>query len=261
MKFIFPIAILFFFLNGYSQELKSKKVVTNQFVETFTVDKKSKLKNGNYLNINAITKDTLVTGTFRDDLKTGIWKYYSKGNTPWIAYDYDNKEIKLIPAEIAKVDSFLIWKGNSFVREKVDSPPVYIGFEKEVQTTLAANTKLPVDLLVNGLFGKTLVSFIIDKTGKMNGFKVEASFHKDLNPELLNACKLIDGTWLPAKVNGEPVDSKLFVIVDVVPPNVPSQYQDTPNILLVQISYFGVKRSSVQVGTMGIPVNNPSRRN
>ena len=129
-----------------------------------------------------------------------------------------------------------------------------------MQITVAANTKLPVDVLVNGLLGKTLVSFIIDKTGKMNGFRVEASFHKDLNPEVLNACKLIDGTWLPAKVNGEPVDSKLFVIVDVLPPNVASQYQDSPNIMLVQISYFGVKRTSTQVGVMGISGNKSARR-
>ena len=261
MKITYFVLILFLSLNGYSQELKSKKVVTNQFVETFTIDKKSKLKNGNYIKISAISKDTLATGSYRDDLKTGIWKYYSKGNAPWIVYHYENKEIKFLSTNIAKVDSFLIWKDNAFVREKVDSPPVYIGFEKEVQTTVAANTKLPVDLLVNGLFGKTLFSFIIDKTGKMNGIKVEASFHKDLNPELLNACKLIDGIWLPAKVNGQPVDSKLFVLVDVLPPNVASQYQDTSNVMLVQISYFGVKRTSTQVGVMGIPVNNPSRRN
>ena len=260
MKVIYFVLILFLSLNGYAQELKSKNLVTNQFVETFTVDKKTKLKNSNYLKINAITKDTLVTGIYRDDLKTGIWKYYSKGNSPWIVYDYENKAIKFLPTEIAKIDSFLIWKDNSFIREKVDTPPVYIGYEKEVQTTIAVNTKLPVDVLVNGLFGKTLVSFIIDKTGKMNGFRVEASFHKDLNPELLNACKLIDGTWLPAKVNGEPVDSKLFVIVDVVPPNVPSQYQDTPNIMLVQISYFGVKRTSTQVGVMGTSGNRSTRR-
>ncbi|MEI6143384.1 MAG: hypothetical protein WCP85_29170 [Mariniphaga sp.] len=260
MKIIYFVLILLLSLNGYSQELKSKKLVTNQFIETFTVDKKSKLKNGNYVKISAITKDTLATGNYRDDLKTGIWKYYRKGNAPWIIYDYENKAIKQLPTEITKVDSFLIWKDNAFVREKVDSPPVYVGFEKEVQTTIAINTKLPVDVLVNGLLGKTLVSFIIDKTGKMNGFRVEASFHKDLNPEVLNACKLIDGIWQPAKVNGQPVDSKLFVIIDVVPPNVPSQYQDTPNIMLVQISYFGVKRTSTQVGVMGTSGNKSTRR-
>ena len=252
--------ILFLSVNCFSQELKTKKVVSNQFAEIFTVDKKSKLRNGNYLKINALTKDTLISGIYRDDLKSGIWKYYSKGNAPWIVYDYENNAIKLLPTEIAKVDSFLIWKDNTFVREKVDSPPVYIGFDKEVQTTIAANTKLPVDVLVNGLLGKTLVSFIIDKAGKMNGFRVEASFHKDLNPEVLNACKLIDGTWLPAKVNGQPVDSKLFVIVDVVPPNVPSQYQDTPNVMLVQISYFGVKRTSTQAGVMGTSGNKSTGR-
>ena len=76
MKITYFVLILFLSLNGFSQELKSKKMVTNQFVETFTVDKKSKLKNGNYLKISAITKDTLATGNYRDDLKTGIWKYF-----------------------------------------------------------------------------------------------------------------------------------------------------------------------------------------
>ena len=76
MKITYFVLLLFLSLNGYSHELKAKKMVTNQFVETFTVDKKSKLKNGNYLKISAMTKDTLATGNYRDDLKTGIWKYF-----------------------------------------------------------------------------------------------------------------------------------------------------------------------------------------
>jgi len=86
------------------------------------------MKNGDYLKINVDTKDTLISGVYQDDLRKGIWKYYSIGNKPWIVYDYENKSFNLLPSEIVKMDSFLIRKDTSFVDEKVDAPPFYLGY-------------------------------------------------------------------------------------------------------------------------------------
>ena len=73
----------------------------------------------------------MISGTFHDGLKTGTWKYNSIGAQPWITYDYDKKNLTRIPDQISKVDSFMIRKGDVFVLEKVDSPPVYIGFKDD----------------------------------------------------------------------------------------------------------------------------------
>ena len=107
--------------------MKTKTRITDDFIETFTFNKESKMKNGDYLKINVDTKDTLISGVYQDDLRKGIWKYYSIGNKPWIVYDYENKSFNLLPSEIVKMDSFLIRKDTSFVDEKVDAPLFILG--------------------------------------------------------------------------------------------------------------------------------------
>ncbi|MCX6238605.1 MAG: hypothetical protein NTY07_13765 [Bacteroidia bacterium] len=76
-KIIISILITLFFLPSFAQELKTRRISTGNYLEIFTIDKSSKLKNGGYLKIEKKTKDTLISGTFHDDIKSGVWKYNS----------------------------------------------------------------------------------------------------------------------------------------------------------------------------------------
>jgi len=252
--------IVFFILQSYAQELKTKRVLTGNYQEIFTVDKKSKLKNGDYLKLDVKSRDTLVSGTFQDDLKTGVWKYNGKESKPWITYDYDKKMLNLISDEITKIDSFLIRKDGTFVSEKVDLPPLYIGFKDEVRNILASNIKIPIDIIVSGLSDNLVASFVVDKNGKMAEFRIEKMQMKEVYTNLLSAYKKIEGEWSPAIFKGQPVDSKIFLVININPTSLSSTTMPgIPNSLVVTVNYFLVEKKTKAV-ELGLFHTVPPRR-
>ena len=259
-KIILSSLIAFFFLSSYAQELKTRKILTANYQEIFTIDKKSKLKNGEYLKLDIKSRDTLVSGTFRDDLKTGTWKYNGKGSKPWITYDYDKKMLNPISAEISKIDSFMIRKDDMFVSEKVDSPPLYIGYKDEIRINMAINFKIPIDILVNGLSDTSVASFVVDKNGKMTDFKIYKMNYKEVSANILSAYKKIEGEWMPAIFKGQPVDSQIFMVLDIKPDGTPSTMPKISNSLEIVVKYYGVKRGPIEVRSTSSPYSSFPRR-
>jgi hypothetical protein len=247
-KIITSILIALFFLPSYAQEFKTKKVITGKYLEIFTIDKKSKLKNGEYLKIDSDSKDTLTNGTFRDDLKTGIWRYRrysSKGTQPWITYDYDKNILTRISDQTSKVDSFMIRKGDSFVMEKVDATPVYLGFKDELKSTLEMNFRVPTGIAEQGSSVVSIASFNIDIDGKMKNLQIVMSSSKDVNANILEAFKMFESEWSPAIFHGQPVESKIYAIFDIKPKGTSSVVAMNPNAILIDCQYSRVVRQVV----------------
>lgn len=245
MKFIFLILLTVLCTPSPSQELKSKKIYSRFYIETFQIDKTSKQRNGNYLMTKVESHDTLVSGKYKNNAKIGVWKYYSKQNKPWMSYDFDKKLLVQIPEEISKVDTFMINKNDVFLYGKVDSPPVYLGFEREVENRIINNFRLSANQCESGFSGIGMASFIVDKNGRMTGYQTKQAPDKDMNINMLRAFNTITGEWLPARVNGQAVDSKILLIFEVTPPGVPNTFDSSPNILVMHITYFGIKRTQV----------------
>ena len=242
-KIILSSLIAFFFLPSYAQEMKTKKILTGNCQEIFTIDKKSKLKNGEYLKLDIKSRDTLVSGTFRDDLKTGVWKYNCKASKPWITYDYDKKILNPISEEITEIDSFMIKKDNVFVSEKVDAPPVYLGYKDELKNTLGMYVKVPITIMTGQLSVISIASFTVDKNGKMKDFEIAQTLSDEVDNNIRNAFKKLDGEWTPAFYNGQPVESIIFVVFEIKPKEAPSAMPKISNAIELQFNYFGVTRT------------------
>ncbi|MCX6238602.1 MAG: energy transducer TonB [Bacteroidia bacterium] len=247
-KIITTILIVLFFLPSFAQELKTKKVATDIYLEIFTIDKKNKLKNGEYFKIDTKSRDTLISGTFRDDIKSGVWKYNIRGTKAWITYDYDKKLLIPTPDQIIKIDSFVIRKGDAFEFEKVDSPPLYIGYKNEVQNILVMNFRPPQQIFQEGLSVTSVASFVVDKNGKMKGFQIVKMSSSDVSAAAFAAFKKIDGDWSPAIFNGQPVDSQVFIIFDIMLNGASSTIPKIPNAIRVRLQYEGIKRAPVEIG-------------
>jgi len=229
-------------------------------LEIFTIDKKSKLRIGEYLKIDTKSSDTLILGTYKDDLKTGIWNYNSKDSKPWISYDYDKKVLSRLSDQISKSDSFSIRKNDTFISEKVDSPPLYIGYKDEVMNTLGSNIRPPVQILETGKPVVAVASFVVDIKGNTKGFQILKTSSKDINSSIFEAFKKLDGEWSPAIFNGQPVDSEVFIVFDIKPMGVSSIIPKIPNSIVVQVLYYGVKRAPVVIGTSTMFGSFPRRR-
>jgi len=253
-KIVLFILISLIFLPSFAQELKTKKISTGDYLEVFTIDKGSKLRNGGYLKIDMKTKDTLISGAFRDNLKTGIWKYNDLKSKPWITYDFDKKYLTRLSDELSRIDSFMIRKDDKFVFEKVDSPPTYIGYKDEMKNLLERSLKIPNEILENGLSVISIASFVVDKEGKMREFKILKTSTKDVNEALFEAFKKIEGEWSPAIYHGQPIDSDVFIVFDIKPHGTPSAIPKISNSIVTHFEYYAVQRRAISSKIVSVPV-------
>lgn len=63
--------------------------------------------------------------------------------------------------------------------------------------------------------GGFVVRFVITKTGKMEGLRIEASSNNKYDQRLINAVKKTEGKWLPAKYQGQNVNCEVELNYDL----------------------------------------------
>ncbi len=261
MRTILTCIICFFCLFAFAQkfEMKQKKVKDDHYTCTYLIDKKSKLKEGEYLKIKNNTLDTLVIGHYQNDRKVGVWKYRSAGNKNYILYNYDSKSAEYLDPAICKVDSFLTISENNglYLLSKVDSPPIYLGFKGEVKSMITNNVKVPVYEMERGLHGVSAASFVIDRTGKIGQIKIERSLNKSFDKIVVNAIELLDSEWIPAKINNVPTDAKMNVLVHVYNSTKYPKTKERPYEIVYDLAYFGVQKTYSTSRIISVPVSTP----
>ena len=63
--------------------------------------------------------------------------------------------------------------------------------------------------------GKVIISFIVERDGRLSDFKIERSLGKDFDAEVLRVMKL-SPKWIPAKQNGKTIRKKYTVPINFV---------------------------------------------
>lgn len=200
---------------AYSQNLKTKKKTSQFTKEIYQIDKKSKTKNGFYYKISTSTKDTLVVGNYSNDQKTGLWTYNKMNGEKYLEFNYETKTIASFCGDELKSDSTYILHDKKFVLDRVDHPQIYLGFENEPRTYIARNIKLPIEIVKNGISGKSVASFVVDENGKIRDQKIEFSLNKEFDKKILDVISKLTGDWVPATKDGKAFSSKIILTVDV----------------------------------------------
>jgi len=237
LTYLFCIFCLTAFANS---DKKQKEIKDNYSTCSYTIDKKTKLKDGEYIKIRNSNRDTLVIGHYENDRKVGLWKYKSPGNKDYITYNYDNQSVVCMDPAISKVDSFLIASENNdlYLLNKVDAPPIYLGFKGEVKSVINNNIKIPVYEMERGIHGVSAASFVIDRTGKITQIKIERSVSKSFDMTLTKAIEMLDSEWIPAKVNNSPTDAKMNIIVRVYNSTSHPKSKDKPYEIAIDLAYY-----------------------
>lgn len=243
MKFITFSVLMFFFLNGYSQELKIIKKNSPDYSEIYSVDKKTKRKDGAYLKLNKLTKDTLVSGNYSNNIKSGLWKYYDKSKNIYLTYNFENKYLNRLSPKISETDSFFIKKDSLFVLEKVDSPPIYLGYKDEFRITLSDNLILPVEIIENKITGFCVCTFVVDEQGKMKDIQIEKSLNKKFGKNIIQTLEAINGDWIPAYLNGKPIESKMYLFFEVSQNDKKRNFIEKPYLLVFYYYTLGITRT------------------
>ena len=86
----------------------------------------------------------------------------------------------------------------------VEQMPQFPGGEAALMKYLASHINYPPMAAENGIQGRVIVQFVVDKTGKVGEVKLARSVDKDLDNEALRVCKSLP-KFTPGRQNGQPV--------------------------------------------------------
>ena len=142
----------------------------------------------------------------QDDLSktnTAIGTFDVKGN--------DEAEGEVLKAKEVVVDE-KPKEEETKVFDVVEQMPSFPGGDAELMKYLSTHIKYPVVAEENGVQGRVVVSFVVEKDGSITDVKVVRSVDPSLDKEATRVVKSMP-KWIPGKQNGSPVRVKFNVPV------------------------------------------------
>ena len=103
------------------------------------------------------------------------------------------------------------------------------GGEDALAQFLKDHVKYPPKAAKKRVQGRVEVAFLVDKNGKVHDAMVVESVDKDLDKEALRVCRLLPD-FIPATVNGEPVEVLFKLPIRFKIPGLKTQYLNTVQI-------------------------------
>lgn len=253
MKTIYIFAIGLFsiyFCNAQNKDFKTKVTKDRDIATTVTINKQTKQKEGLYLKVDMNTGDTLVTGQYSNDKKTGKWRFAYKKDI-YFEYDFKENRISRTSASIQAVDTFIIKEGTEeYTLSKVDTPPLFLGYKNEFGALLTKSIRLPLSVMEKHVTGTAVVSFAIDEHGLMKDVQSEAVLDKELDREIVRRITEVGGEWLPAVKDGQPVKAKFMVVISLSDGQNTSPslvFPPKPYLIPVTLSYYCVVRTERKI--------------
>lgn len=120
-------------------------------------------------------------------------------------------------------------KRESAKPKDVEVKASFPGGEDALAQFLKDHVKYPPKAAKKKIQGRVEVAFLVDKNGKVHDAKVVESVDKDLDKEALRVCRLLPD-FIPATVNGEPVEVLFKLPIRFKIPGLKTQYLNTVQI-------------------------------
>jgi len=155
--------------------------------------------NGHLIERDSEEKDTLIVeGDYKDGFKDGIWKgRYTSGKSSY--------------TEEYALSKFV--SGTQTVGEKVyeytvlEKAPQFKGGVNEFYKLLGRSVKYPRYAFANNISGNVVVSFVVEKDGRITDAKIVRSVYPSIDTEALRVV-LASPNWIPGFQRGVPVRVK-----------------------------------------------------
>ena len=103
-------------------------------------------------------------------------------------------------------------EGEVKIFDIVEQMPSFPGGNKALFDYLSENIKYPILAEENGIQGRVIVTFVVEKDGSITEAKVVKSVHPSLDKEALRVVKGMP-KWIPGVQNGVPVRTKYTIPV------------------------------------------------
>ena len=122
------------------------------------------------------------------------------------------------PEMMAQTQTFTIPYRPDYVDEDkvydvVDQMPQFPGGFEKLKEFIEKNRRYPKSLQDSGIQGRVVVTFVVEKTGKISHAKVVRGVDPALDKEALRVVRKMP-QWIPGRIYGKNVDVKYTMPVD-----------------------------------------------
>lgn len=108
------------------------------------------------------------------------------------------------PTPLSDAPDISLQQDEDPVYSEVDTPPSFPGGMSKLMHFLSKNLKYPEQSAKNGIEGKVIVSFIVEKDGRLTNIRVEKSVAPELDAEAVRVISVMP-KWNPGKQKGKTV--------------------------------------------------------
>lgn len=144
-------------------------------------------------------------------------------------YKADLPQVKIIPmlnkadTSLNKLADILLKRHKDLLKEKtfqtdtirlvLEKAPQFPGGNTALQFYFYKNQQYPVNALIAGIHGSTIVSFVVNEKGMVEEPKVVSGIDPELDMEAIRLVKSMP-PWQPAYYKGKPIACMLVIPVD-----------------------------------------------
>ncbi|MCC7401256.1 MAG: hypothetical protein IT214_07200 [Chitinophagaceae bacterium] len=206
------------------QEIKkSKKSEVLTEIATYAAGSK-KIKDGVYKVVDANNK-TLVTGYYRQNKKAGIWNYLNPNGVLVQRYDYTNDTLLYNnDADNGTIVRYSFEIPDTTLPADTEvTPPVKVGGNNYGFFLLYETRQIPMQIRndISRINAVMNYEFTVGPDGKLENWDItyqDVKMDKELKKENLSIRHLPEDayTFIPAKLDGKPVRSKLIYTIPLI---------------------------------------------
>lgn len=202
------------FVQAQETEKVRQKTKNPPAREVFHVIKGTDTKHGKYNRTLRGTPSIEEAGQFDNGKKVGVWEYFDPTGAVEQKYDFNKKEFVYNKHEnkpaLGNTNSAIIEDGK-LIKNNTGQLPVLLGGMSKYHYFLANNLQYPPKARAAKIEGTVIISVTITQDGRIIDEKVEGEAGYGLGEEALRVIKLLPDEWIPLYMNGEPVDTRLFI--------------------------------------------------
>jgi TonB family protein len=110
-----------------------------------------------------------------------------------------------------KEDEYLAERKDTInVYDVVEQMPRFPGGERKLAEFIEENMQYPKKCAEKGVYGRVVITFVVERSGKLSNIRVVKSVHRALDKEALRIVKLMP-RWIPGEQNGVTVRVKYII--------------------------------------------------
>ena len=211
-------------------------MIRTPYIIEYTVLKNNKsIKQGYYKRYYEKNRRLLLEGEFKDNTRSGIWRFYDPYGSLIYAYDYEQqKPIKYNTEsiEVVKFYQELILEGKSYILRGANEQPIDTKYPKvEIKNLDTNNYVPPIFIEGNSVFQDILfvayknsiklfdasdaflISFEIDSLGNSKNFQTIVKGQNMTELKFISNLESMYMKWIPAYNNNKAISVKCLIPV------------------------------------------------